>query len=75
MLQNNKDLKNQLCRYRFLQTLIQETHFEHEFEFLHMKRNDKWLNNVNPWIINVCHCNCDLKFIVVFGKDTKTLIY
>jgi hypothetical protein len=72
---NNKDFKNQLCRYKFPQTLIQETHFEHEFEFLHMKRNDKWLNNANPWIMNVCHCNHDLKFIVVSRKDSKTLIY
>jgi hypothetical protein len=65
----------QFCRYRFPQSLIQKTHFEHEFELIHIKRNDKWLNNVNPWIMNVCCCNHDLKFIAIFGKDGKTLIY
>jgi len=42
---------------------------------LHIKRNDKWLNNTNPWVMNACRCNHDLKFIIVFGKDSKVLIY
>jgi hypothetical protein len=68
---NNKDLKNQLCRYRFLQTLIQETHFEHGYGLLHIKRNDRWLNNVNPWIMNACDCNNDLKLSLFLEKTTR----
>jgi len=39
------------------------------------KKNDKWLNYINPWIMNACCCNHDLKFIVVFGKGSTALIY
>jgi len=42
---------------------------------LHIKRNDEWLNNTNPWVMNACCCNHDLKFIIVSGKDSKVLIY
>jgi hypothetical protein len=34
-----------ICNHGFLQTLIQETHFEHGHRLLHIKRNDRWLNN------------------------------
>lgn len=39
------------------------------------KRNHGWLNNANPWIMNVCCCNHDLKCIATHGKDNKVLIY
>ncbi len=43
---------------------------------MHIKRKYKWLNNTYPWVMNACRCNHDLKkFIVVFGKDSKVLIY
>jgi hypothetical protein len=45
------------------------------YGLLHIKINDKWLNNINPWILNACCCNHDLKFIVGFGKGSKALIY
>jgi hypothetical protein len=72
---NNKDFKNQLCRYEFLKTIIKETNFEHNYRLLHIKRNDRWLNNVSPWIMNACHCNHDSKFITTFEKDSKALNY
>jgi hypothetical protein len=50
-----------ICNHGFLQTLIEETHFEHGYGLLYIKRNDTWLNNVNPWIMNACGCNNDLK--------------
>jgi len=36
---------------------------------------DKWLNNANPWILMTYKCNHDLKFIVLFSKYSKFLIY
>ncbi len=43
--------------------------------FTHKKNFNKWLNNANPWILLTSRCNHDLKFIVAFGKDSKSLIY
>jgi hypothetical protein len=37
----------ELCKYGFLQFLVNETHFNIETKLLHIKRIDEWLNNVN----------------------------
>jgi len=48
-----------LCRYGFLQPLINETHFNVETRLSHIKRTNKWLNNGNPWILSTSRCNHD----------------
>jgi hypothetical protein len=40
---------------------------------LHIKRIDKWLNNINAWILAAFTCNHDLKFIITSGKYNKYL--
>jgi len=64
-----------LRRYGFPQPLINETHFNIETRLLHIKKTDKWLNNVNPWMLSTSKCNHDLKFIATFSKDNKSLIH
>jgi hypothetical protein len=71
----NVDASKNLCKYGFPQPLINEIHFNIETRLLHIKWIDKWLNNANPWILSALRCNHDLKFIVTFGKDNKSLIY
>jgi hypothetical protein len=42
---------------------------------INSKRTEKLLNNANSWVLPTSRCNHDVKFIVVFGKDSKSLIY
>ncbi len=42
---------------------------------LHIKRIEIWLNNANTWILLASRCDHDLKFIGVFNKNNKSLIY
>jgi hypothetical protein len=72
---SNIDASKKLCKYGFLEPLINTTHFDNDVGLLHIKRIDKWLNNANPWILSTSKCNHDLKFIVAFNKDNKSLIY
>jgi hypothetical protein len=69
------DMSKKLCKYGSPQPLINETHFNIQTRLLHVKRINKWLNNANPWILSISRCNHDLKFIVAFDKDSKSLIY
>jgi len=71
----NVDMSKKLCRYRFLQPLVNETHFNIERRVLHIVFIYKWLNHANPWILLASRCNHDLKFIKAFGKINKSLIY
>jgi hypothetical protein len=71
----NVDILRKLCRYNFLQPLINEIHFDNKTRFLHIKRTNKWLNNANPWMLSTSKCNHDMKFIITLGKDSKFLIY
>jgi hypothetical protein len=71
---SNIDASKKLCRYGFPQPLINTTHFDNDIGLLHIKRNDKWLNNANPWILSTSKCNHDLKFIATLDKDNKSLI-
>ncbi len=71
----NVDLSKKLCKYGFPQPLFNEVHFNIETKLLHIKRTDKWLNNVNPWILLASRSNHDLKFIATSSKDNKSLIY
>ncbi len=71
----NVDTLKNLSRYNSLQFLINETHFDNETKLLHIKRIDKWLNNVNAWIISAFTCNHDMKFIKTSTKHSKSLIY
>jgi hypothetical protein len=50
-----------IFNHGFLPILIQETHFEHGYGLLHIKRNDRWLNTINPWIMNAYGCKNDIK--------------
>ena len=72
---NDKDAANKLCRYGFLHKIINETHFDNETKFLHIKQTNQWINNANPIVMVSCQCNIDLKFITTSGKDAKALVY
>ncbi len=62
------------CMYGFPQLVINEIHFDIEIGLLHIKRTNKWLN-ANPWISLASRCNHNLKFIIAFGKYSKSLVY
>jgi hypothetical protein len=68
------DTFKKLCKYNFLQPLINVTHFVSKTKLLHIKITDKWLNNANPWILLASRCKQDLNFITTLGKDSKYLI-
>jgi uncharacterized HAD superfamily protein len=71
----NVDASKKLYKYGFPQTLVDKTHFDNDTKLLHIKRTNKWLNIANTWILSTSKCNHDVKFIVVSGKDNKSLIY
>ncbi len=71
----NVNTSKKSCKYRFLQPLINETHFNIEMILLHIKRTYTWLNNANQWILSVSKHNRDLKFTTTFGKENRSLIY
>jgi hypothetical protein len=60
--------------YGFPQPMINEIHFDIKIGLLHIKRTNKWLN-ANPWILLTSRCNHNLKFIIAFGKYSKSLVY
>jgi hypothetical protein len=62
---SNIDASKKLCKYGFPQPLINTTHIDNDFGLLHIKRNDKWLNNANPWILSTSKSNHDFKFIAL----------
>jgi len=67
--------QKKLCKYGFLQPLVNETHFNIKTRLLHIKRTNKWLNVANPWILLPLRCNHDFKFIITSNKNSKSLIY
>ncbi len=58
---SNVDASKKFCKYGFLQTLVDKTHFDDDTKLLHIKRTDKWLNNASPWILSASKCNHDVK--------------
>jgi hypothetical protein len=72
---SNIDASKKLCRYGFPWPLINTIHFDNDIGLLHIFKNYKWLNHVNPWILFTFKYNHDLKFIATSNKNNKSLIY
>ncbi|CAF4098595.1 unnamed protein product, partial [Adineta steineri] len=62
------------CRSHMPRELIAKSEINSVTGTISMKRNHKWINNYNEWIISACRSNMDIKF-VWSGCDAKALSY
>ena len=66
--------KNGQCRFRFPRLLHGHTHWNGEEGMMKIKRNDRWINPFNPYMLLSLRCNHDIKFLSS-GLDATALAY
>jgi len=60
------------CRYKYPKDKVPKSNFDKGF--VELERDDEWVNNYSPWVLDALRCNMDIQFISS-GKAGKALIF
>jgi hypothetical protein len=63
------------CRTRFPRALVDETTMDPDTGIIRLKRDDRWVNPYNPWIMMMLKANHDCQFLFGQGHALAIISY